>query len=215
MTDLSAGCAFCTKLNRKEDKGDIEDLTSLTNRVVYETENFVVIPSLGQIVEGYLLVMPKGHYLSIGEVPPENYLELEAVQKRVRKVLTENYGAPVFFEHGAVSPSKRGGCCVDHAHLHALPVQIELIEIVAKHFHFTKIDGFHPLKSSFNRGEPYLFVEENSGERFLFQIPDVIPSQYLRQIVARELGKPERWDWRSYPGWEEIRGTINRLNGKF
>ena len=52
------------------------DLVSYNVRL-YETENFAVIPSLGSIVEGWLLIIPKKHYLSYGYLSSEElYKEL-------------------------------------------------------------------------------------------------------------------------------------------
>ena len=91
---------------------------------MFESDNFVVFPSLGQIVEGYLLIAPKKHYIGVSGIPKELYPELEEVCKKVRNKLSEVYCVPLFFEHGPHKESK-GGCCIDHAHIHAVPVKTD------------------------------------------------------------------------------------------
>lgn len=38
---------------------------------VFESRNFVVVPSLGSLVEGWMLLLPKKHLLSMGALPEE------------------------------------------------------------------------------------------------------------------------------------------------
>jgi len=205
-------CQYCEEFER-----GYLDLNgkSLGNRILLETDNFVVFPTLGQIVEGYLLIAPKKHYLAIGEIPRANYKELEEVQGKVKTILSETYGSPLFFEHGATSRKKRGGCCIEHAHIHAVPVQVEILGDLSKVFGHKKIRDYNGLKTKFEREEPYFFLEDNFGRKYSFDIPDVVPSQYIRRIISEKIGKQERWDWRSQPGLEELENTLRKLKGKF
>ena len=75
---------------------------------------------------------------------------------------------------------------------------------------------FDSLKQQFNKGVPYYFYESSSGKRYLFQVPDIVPSQYIRKIIAAKIGKPERWDWRVCLGIDEmIPKVIATLKEKF
>src|SRR3989344_6771630 len=100
---------------------------NLGNRMLFETDNFVVFPTIGQIVEGYSLIASKLHYTGMGHIPLELHAELESVKNKVRKVLTDNYRNPLFFEHGPASRAKKGGCCIEHAHFHAVPVNLDIV----------------------------------------------------------------------------------------
>ena len=66
-------CFFCQEL---EDR--TSNLTK-TNRIVWETKNFVVFPTEGCFQIGYLLVMPKQHFLCFGELDSEALTELEEI----------------------------------------------------------------------------------------------------------------------------------------
>jgi diadenosine tetraphosphate (Ap4A) HIT family hydrolase len=184
------------------------------SRILYETENFVVFPSLGQIVEGYLLIASKKHYVGMGQVPKELHPELEMVCQKVRSVLSEKYRTPLFFVHGSVSESKKGDCCIAHAHIHAVPVQVDVLSELAKNFRYNMIKTFDSLKEQFDQGMPYLFYESNSGERYLVEAP-IVPSQLIRQIIAVKIGKPERWDWRQHYGTRELLRTVDKLRSAF
>lgn len=205
-------CRFCDEFKR----GYIEfKEKKLGNCILFETENFLVFPAIGQIVEGYLLIAPKKHYLGMGSIPKELYVELELVVKKVRSVLTENYSVPLFFEHGPASQVQKGGCCIQHAHFHAVPVQMEIVEEISKHFKCNSIDSFLELKTQFKKEKSYFFVEDNNKKRFLFQVPNVVPSQYIRQIIAAKLNKRDRWNWQLCPGLDELNKTFKKLKDKF
>jgi len=193
-------CAFCKRYQNKEE-------------VIFESERFYVCPSLGQIVEGYLLICTKEHsYIGMSHIPNKFFKELEEVQIRVRKLLSENYTPPIFFEHGPASHTLKGGCCIEHFHLHAVPVDVDLYEeIIRKKFKSRKISKLSQLSSYARRDMPYFYYENQKGERFVFKFNEVVPSQYLRQVLAVKLGVPEKWDWRVYPGFEEYKRTLEKL----
>jgi len=184
--------------------------------ILYETDNLFVIPSIGQItIEGYLLICSKKHYIAIGEFPENFFPELQSLQKKVRKVLSENYDIPIFFEHGPISPSKRGGSSVEHAHLHAVPINIDILDDLSKVFQPRSIDSFVSLKQQFQTGAPYLFYENPAGHKYVFSVPEVIPSQYIRWTIAVKIGATDRWDWKQWPGIEEFNKTLEKLKNKF
>jgi ATP adenylyltransferase len=201
-------CSFCDEFKSGE---LIFDKDNLGNRILYETDNFIVLPTIGPFVEGYLLTIPKEHYLSMASLPKHLYLELEDVQNRVKEVLTENYSSPLFYEHGPNQESN-AGCCVDHAHVHALPVQIDLVKLVNEELSSEQIDTY----AEFNEIDyPYLFIEGNNDEKHVFKLDHLIPPQYLRQIIAEQLGFPEKYDWKTHPFVSNLLRTLKTLKGKF
>ena len=52
-------CVFCSQF--REDSAP-----AVWNEPILESQNFVVVPSLGSLVEGWTLLLPKSHYLSMG-----------------------------------------------------------------------------------------------------------------------------------------------------
>jgi len=205
-------CSFCREFECRVSK--IQDI-EIANRVLFKSKNFNVFPTIGSFIEGYLLISPRDHHISIGAIPRELYPELEEVKEKVRRVLKENYQIPLFFEHGPASNEKKAGCCVEHAHLHAVPVNAEVIEDLKKHFQHFEISSYSALKDEFEKGNPYFFVEDQNRNKHLFRIIDIVPSQYIRQVISSRIGMPEKWDWRFYPELDNILKTIERLKDKF
>jgi diadenosine tetraphosphate (Ap4A) HIT family hydrolase len=101
------------------------------NKPLLESDHFVVLPSLGSLVPGWVLVIPKQHYLCIGALPQSLFPEFQRVKKEIVKLIASQFGDPCLFEHGPSSPGLKVGCSVDHAHLHVVPFSGDLARLTA------------------------------------------------------------------------------------
>jgi diadenosine tetraphosphate (Ap4A) HIT family hydrolase len=190
---------------------------TLPSRTLCETGHFIVIASLGQITEGYLLILTKRHYPSMAHLPARYFPELEALQKQIRRALSDRYQPPVTFEHGpmpshtiSASPAEGGGACVDHAHFHMVPTDVEIHTPLKREYPCRQIKDYAELKEQADRNAPYFLVETREGDRLVFDAPNA-PSQYLRRLLAAGLGVPQRWNWRSFPESDRVVSTVHSL----
>lgn len=195
-------CILC-KEYRKEDN------------IIFQTDKFFVVPSLGQIVEGYLLICTIEHYLGIAHLPEDYFTELEKVKRKVRRVVTKTYTSPLFFEHGPVNQAKKGGCCVDHAHLHVVPVQVDIKDDIEDNFSLEEVQDLSNLKEFAKKDTPYFYYENQEEEKYKIPLSSPVPSQYLRRLISAKIGKPEIWNWKQHPEIEKFKKTINKLKGNF
>ena len=183
----------------------------IPSRVIHRTERFLVFPPLGEFIEGGLLLATREHVMSMAHLDPLGYEELEALMREVSDRLSSRYGCrPLCFEHAPVCAGDKGTCCVDHAHLNVFPARVDVHEHLKK-FPHTKIDGMRELADMKHRGQPYLFLQDNEGNRFVYQA-GIVPSQYVRRIVTATLGMPQRWHWRDYLGLDELKRTLAALS---
>lgn len=184
------------------------------NQTLIETENFKVIPSLGSIVEGWLLIVPKKHYLSFGYL--ENYLfdELEYLHNYVIKTLQYLYNKHVIvFENGTIELGSFIGCGVDYAHIHYVPLEIDIKSSVNEFYGnicWEKVSGLISTRSMIEKSTPYLFVEDNNRDKYMCEINQPY-SQLVRKIIAKHVGKVEQYDWKRFP----FEGNIIRTIEKF
>jgi ATP adenylyltransferase len=185
----------------------------LANRVVYEDEDFVVMPPLGQFIEGGLLLLTRRHILSLARLPPALFDRLEALLRAVSRALLAHWGQPpLVFEHGPAPERGKGLCCVDHAHFNIFPARLHLHPHLAGRMHLTV--GSLAELTRLRRAEfGYLFVQENDGARHAYDGQGV-PTQLVRRIITAGLGRPERWHWRDYLGLEELAATCKALKGQ-
>jgi diadenosine tetraphosphate (Ap4A) HIT family hydrolase len=183
-------------------------------RIVLSTANFRVVPSLGQIVEGHLLIVPAVHFTAIADVPRQMREELVGVCARVRRTLCKVYALPLLFEHG-VRGKNSGGCGVDHAHLHAVPFNCyaEPVEELIRNHSLRPISGIAEIHKEVAPNTSYLYYEQPNGRAWACET-NFIPSQYLRRVVAESLGT-NSWNWKECGREQSLIRSIERLSESF
>ena len=207
MTEL---CKFCNSVVGHH----IVQSKAPWDHILFETPNFIVVPTRGAIVEGWVLIVTRTHYLCMGALENELVSELRELCGLVCAALQECYGPVRIFENGPTKPKQAVGCGVDHAHLHALPTDFNLIEgiqdICGHSLQWIPANGIQDAVELHERGLPYLYVEQPTGEAYLTTRPD-FESQLFRRAIATYYGRPDCYDWRVFPEEDNVRLTVERL----
>jgi diadenosine tetraphosphate (Ap4A) HIT family hydrolase len=184
------------------------------NKSLIETENFAVIPSLGALVEGWLLMVPKVHYISMGALPVDHRKEADDLEARLIPLLRGRYNKPVVaFEHGPSAVEHGTGCGVDHAHLHLVPLEVDLVSLAAPfidpNLHWYWGD-WQERTDAYQAGLDYLFVKDQISGGHLIVAKD-FGSQVFRKAIAAHLSMPAQFSWREYPMLHTLNRTIAGL----
>lgn len=196
-------CDFC----REMASGHCPALGS--GRWIRETKNFVVFPTIGSLTEVWLLITSKQHYRSAGNLPVDQVMELEALMLEIGEYLEATYDKPViFFEHGP-GLKGRGGACIDHVHIHTVVGELELINDLEP-YRPRSISSMLEVCQIAQQGMPYLFYQDRLGQRFLATLEQDTPSQFLRQVVARQVGRPDEFDWAVWTEIPTLMATVHR-----
>jgi ATP adenylyltransferase len=183
------------------------------NTPLYETANFLVLPSLGAIVEGWLLVLPKNHSLCLGSLDSALLEELKDLTDKLRPALSAAFSyKPTVFEHGPSHPKSVLGCGIDHAHLHLVPLEFKLSSSHrVQNLEWEGItDDLASLSASYQKGAEYLLLWEPDSQPVL-SINPAAPSQFFRRAIAEVLLAPHQFDYRTHPFTERVLSTIARL----
>jgi diadenosine tetraphosphate (Ap4A) HIT family hydrolase len=192
---VETGCEFCDEFSGGHDNafatryhGEISD------RYALETAHFKVLPSLGQIVPGYLLFVPSSHYRALADLPAELLTEIDELRTIAENRLRTAYGSYLYFEHGARSDSA-GGCGIYHAHLHAVPFRHadDPVRRLKEAFSYDEIDGLKRLREQAPE-RSYLYYQDVCGNQYVFRT-EHLASQFMRRVLAEALGS-DAWDWR-------------------
>jgi len=210
-------CRYCSGLLNKQ---NFKALLAPWNTILYESDNFIVVPTLGSLIEGWLLIISKEHYLCMGALPGFLHSELQELLDLISNKLIGVYGPPTVFEHG---PSKEGedmGCGIDHAHLHVVPLQFSLlakakVSIELHRFQWARYrHSFSSLEELFYYKKSYIYIKEPSCDGF-YCIVDRVPCQALRRVIARELGMQTKYDYKKYVFSKNAEKTIMRIQNNF
>lgn len=180
--------------------------------VLWETESLVVAAGLGALAEGYVLIIPKLHYLSVREMPSTLISEVTDLKVRLRARIEALYGPMVFVEHGTASEERRGGSCIDHVHVHAFPCSTELGSLLRVSFPEIRLHSLHDLKTVSNGESAYILLEDQRGGMFYYDTGNQAHSQFVRRLWAKSVGKAGEWDWAVFIGERNMANTIQHLH---
>jgi len=188
-------CDFCNEFYlRGEDLFTRRVQGRLRSRVVFSNRELRVVPSLGEIVPGHLLVVPSYHVTAGVHFHEEDGAALGGISSRISAVYRGKFGvAPIFFEHG--DPTGRElahGQCVDHAHIHAVPGGVEMLDVVRRDLRFLTVA--HIGEFPVDVAEPYVCVSDDDSRMHFFSAVGA-PRQYLRALYGRLVGKEGAENW--------------------
>ena len=206
-------CQFCAEIYNLND-GEI-DLAQFikeslnTDRLLFSTDNFVVFPSLGAFVEGYVLVASKRHFTSIRTLPQAHFGELNGILSLLKQFTRAHYGKPaVLFEHGDVSAGPAKSSCIDHMHIHLVPH-----DAIVPRQQFGKDLAVKRLSSLFDvKALPlqsgYIYYQDIDGQHYLVTGEKII-SQLMRKALASSIGLADNeWDWSRHFFFDAMLRTI-------
>lgn len=204
-------CKFCEFLENPDRQQNWYDFA-----VVFQNQYFVAVPSIGCIVPGYLLVIPRRHVLSMAQI---NNIEMESLirfTQEINIVLSEIWSTPIIFEHGACNENNeqeiyRNGSCIDHAHWHLVPGQYDFLSQLPSSINVKSIPSFEYFVTTDFKREKYLYYQDNAKNSYIIKNQDLVVGQFFRRILAKCANNETEWDYLTYPHLENIRETLDKI----
>lgn len=183
--------------------------------ILHESHSFVVTPTVGAMVEGWILIISKRHVPAMGALQEEELDELFELALIMRKLMQPIYGPIAIFEHGPACEGTSFGCGVDHAHFHLVPLQIPLSTLVKDELRtsavWEEIHDIRHLSRIHLSNLSYLYILENDKENGSVACLKELPSQFTRRIIANYLGIPHLYDYRKHEFIHNVSKTVHRL----
>lgn len=169
------------------------------------SNDFIAVASIGALVEGWSLIIPRKHQLSMKECYASPLLG--NFINSLLPLLVQQYGSVIAFEHGANADGSITSCGTDHAHLHLVPFGESLLSDMRR-------SGFDwtPCRSSeiasLTGKNEYLFYSElgtngkwNDSEGYLHILKHPF-SQFFRRLIAKKTMGDKMFDYKRYPNME-------------
>jgi len=211
-------CEICSEIVGDEGLDLIAQMLGgdYRRRVLAESEAMAVLPSIGPLVLGHVLICPRRHVNRLASLQEEEAEALAVMKVRVCEVLFETYGhRPQFFEHGASADGQNVPCTVSHAHLHAVPVPSIWDDLPQSLRWETVEPTLASISVQAGNGE-YLYYEDQTGRAVIANSQNVpIESQLLRRVIAKAVGNSAEWNWRLFPNVDHLQQTYVDLESAF
>lgn len=181
------------------------------DRPLLTTSKWIVAPTLGAIIPGWLLVIPRRPVLSFKQWATVEAERPETILERLRQHLGLSSREVIWFEHGPVQNGTVVGCGLDHAHIHVLvrpPFSFETFEATARSL--ANLDWQQSAADEIYGGlrdhRSYLIAGSGDSALRAFEVEQA-GSQFFRRVVSN-LAAETAWDYRSHPHAENIAETI-------
>jgi diadenosine tetraphosphate (Ap4A) HIT family hydrolase len=164
--------------------------------IIYEDEYLFVAPDIAPVISGHFLIVLREHENCFAIVNDEVRASLE----RAKEFLTNNVfkgKRHIFFEHGSVTTSSMGGSCIDHAHVHAVPMAegLDVDDYIQKCGFFDmprEVYNSETRKRYIDQQQPYIAYQYAGGEFYSYAV-NALPSQFFRIMLGHLNGVPSNW----------------------
>jgi ATP adenylyltransferase len=203
---MISGCPLCVHVLQRQ-SGDPWD------QAIAETPDYVIVPTKGALVAGWLLVVSREHVLCTGALHDQRRMSSLRSAIDVAKELVETrFGPATIFEHGPVMHGTPVGCGVDHLHIHVAPLPTSIRACAQELYPTTwnRIGAWDQLTAVHTAGVPYIAVQE-PGDALYWAVAPSNVRQPLRRAAARAVGVEEQFDYNVHPQRENVIRTAGVL----
>lgn len=170
----------------------------IENTILDEKNHFYILPTVGSLVDGYILVVSKRHINSMSELTKNEMDEYNFIIEKYRNIFRDIYGKyPIVFEHGSpVSDNSIRANSVIHAHSHIVNHAYLDEPKIIKRLNFKPIQRIEDIKSN----ENYIMYINNNNFKYVTYNFEPI-SQLMRKLIAKDLKYEDKFDWKKKSLW--------------
>lgn len=182
------------------------------DRPLLDRGDWLIAPTRGAIVAGWLLALPRQHALSFRDSIIAGGVQPLSIVQDVQFHLGLKPDELIWFEHGPLSSGTVVGCGLDHAYIHILVRPS-----------FSAADFFDRARSmstlSWHCSSAFdcygrlphaqSYFAAGSGDNAIFASDvEAAGSQFFRRVVGNLVGVNEGWDYRRFVHLPEVEETI-------
>lgn len=185
------------------------------DRPLLETKDWVVAPTLGAIVPGWLLIIPRRAATSCREWTAKSGLAPLSAVGDVAAHLGLAMNEIIWFEHGPATAGTLVGCGLDYAHLHMIihpQFDFAAFAATARAMADLKWRDAEACDAYTQVGTGSYFVAGSGDSAMIATEVETAGSQFFRRVAASLIEDGESWDYRSHPHSENILGTIEMFS---
>jgi diadenosine tetraphosphate (Ap4A) HIT family hydrolase len=193
-------CTFC-RLSRGDNSQKYEELFEAngSREVLASFEIGVIVPDISPLVDGHVMLVSHAHIGSYSEIEPSQANRIGDFLAVYRNICFQMYGTEVIaFEHGVPLSSDGKNTCVEHAHIHIVPLKHgSVFDDVVKRLNLS----LAPRLTLKNGSNHYLAAWDRVGRLWLSEA-NRFESQVFRREIGAEIGEL-LWHWEDRLLFEE------------
>lgn len=205
-------CHFCGQIAGSPRRNLLKPLLGISwadRPILLEQGNAVLMPSVGALVSGHVLVCPREHSRSLAAASAKTVEDIKALTADATMRLSYALDVPVHtFEHGSGTDTSRVACSIEHAHLHLIPVDVEIRHLIVNLANWRPLPGDIVEVGAHAHGLEYLTYRAPDGEQWIATTEIGFPSQLLRRVFADAMQREKEWNWRLHPARDEVEATV-------
>ena len=183
---------------------------------VMESQTWVVAPSLGALLPGWLIILPRRAALNFRQWAKAGGDPFNVLAE-VGAALGLERADYIWFEHGPRTEGTAVGCGVDYAHIHMLIRPPFSFDDFVTQLRSDDRVCWRNVSPSEIYAEPALagsYFAVGHGDRALMASEvEEAGSQYIRRAVARLVGMDSAWNYREFPHHQNIKKTVDLVHG--
>jgi ATP adenylyltransferase len=180
---------------------------------IFETTDCVVVPTLGSILPGWLLVVPCRPAGNFREWSESKHRDATKVIDEVLDGLKVAPERVIWFEHGPSASGSVVGCGIDYAHIHILvdpPFSFDkfVSSVFAASALPWRTSAVIEAYRSIDTGSSY-FIAGSEHRAVIAEQVESAGSQFFRRVIAQLADKPAQWNYNDYPHLNNVQATIS------
>lgn len=177
--------------------------------IIYSSPHFYVTSELGALKQGYLMIVPKQHILSVAQFYPALMVEYNQVCKDLEYILQGAYPEATgvtFMEHGSgpsgITSHKKS---IVHAHTHV----VTDFQLSDHHKRMVKLAPIDDITLA-DKTHYFSYQEGSDGQLMICMDNNVyVQRQFPRQVMAEDLKlAPGQYNWRKVGFEENVHATL-------
>ena len=199
-------CRFCSIL-----KG--EKFFDIIDTPIMENKDYYLLSSVGAMVEGWSLVIPKKHEYSMKK-HYSDYHFYEFINNCIA-IIKKTYCVEkvIIFEHGANKFGSETACSTNHCHIHIVPISDSLLDDISASLTFQKTT-FDNIDKLIAESEYLLYADVTEKAELCDCYVHILEkpiSQFFRRIIANKLGCPDKYNYKENNNIEISNATFKAL----
>lgn len=208
MQDYKQDCVLCREFNGSKETNFHRIYGEQYSRILCETDNFVLIPALGQLALHQSMIVPRKHYLSMKNAI-KDFSEVQFLIDHYLTTFSTEKDRVLFFENG--NSTHISSSCIEHAHLNILPIRFDFEKEAMGFFDRSKqVIYNYDLKSLYQDLEgntSYRIAGTYSDGFYAMSLDQKPESQFMRKKLAGLLDT-DTWDWKNFGFQDSIYNLI-------